>query len=124
MKFRDHKYTWEHPFECAKHRWSFRGPGGGLHLDVSIMDDEKQFPHPSAGLEYHHNRQPCGEPGAAHHSQCWLTGQPCWHEGISSYANETVWPHVEQYLQDGDHPGIFRYLEGLYDDHFARLRGE
>ena len=120
MKFRDHKYTWESPFNSTRHQWCFRGPDGGIQFHVSIMDNPSNelFREPSCGLEFHHNTQPHGEPRAADHSPCWLTGQPCWHDGTSLYASETVWPHIEPMLLSGDHVAIFHYLERLYEEHF------
>ncbi len=117
-KFLDQKYTWQRHWKCTKHQWSFRGPDGGIHLHVSIMDDDAKFPDPSCGLEFHHHRQPYSELEASHHSTCWLTGQPCWHDGTSLYASETVWPRVKFMLERGDHADIFRYLESIYFEHF------
>lgn len=119
MKFRDHKYTWEHQLISTRHQWQFRGPDGGIHFHVSLMDNQDKFPDPFCGLEFHHNKQPYGEPEAAHSSPCWLTGQPCWHDGMALYARETVWPAVKGFLRRGDHDAIFRYLESEYDDHFS-----
>ena len=125
MKFRDHKYTWQRPFEQTRHQWQLRGPDGGIHFHVSLWEDNpekhEQFGGPSAGLEFHHSKQPGGEPEAAHHSPCWLTGQPCWHDGASLYAMETIWPIVEPMLRSGNHSDIFRLLEGEYNRHFERL---
>lgn len=121
MKFRDHKYTWQRPHAAVYHQWSFRGPGGGLSFHVSIMDDEPGR-EPSAGLEFHHLAPPYGEDEAAHHSPCWLLGAPCWHNGTSLYASESVWPRV--HMCKGDHGEIFRVLEREYDAHFRKLREE
>lgn len=118
MKFRDHKYTWERPYMAQKHQWSFRGPEGGLHLHVILMADQEKYPDPSCGLEFHYMRDPTGGREAPHHKQCWLLGGPCWHDGTSLYASETVWPRVERMLPD--HDAIFRYLETIYDEHFAK----
>lgn len=119
MKFRDHKYTWTHMFTSIDHTWQFRGPDGGIHFRAHVAAKPGEYSD-SAGLEFHHNFQPYGEPEAAHHAPCWLTGQPCWHDGTSLYASETIWPMVKAMMPD--HDAIFRLLEGEYEEHFAKLR--
>ena len=116
MKFRDHKYVWTHPFTATRHQWSLRGPRGGIHLSVQIMDDEEKYPDPACGLEFHHSYDPTGGNEAPHHIDCWLIGNPCWHDGTSLYAFETVWPHVKLLMPNNKE--IFSYLETLYIDHF------
>lgn len=118
MKFRDHTYKWMHPFMSTAHQWSFRGPRGGLHLHVSIMDERDRFPDPSCGLEFHHMDDTSEGHEPPHHTDCWLIGGRCWHDGTSLYAGETVWPRVERLMPD--HAAIFRYLEQLYCEHFER----
>ena len=122
-KFRNHKYEWSHPFSSTRHQWSFRGPVGGVSFSVSIMDDDERFPEPTCGLEFHHSsRAEAGayliDGNAPHHSPCWLLGEPCWHDGTSLYAGESVWPRVEGLLRTGNHTAIFSILEGEYVRHF------
>lgn len=116
MKFVDHKYEWTQRYMATRHQWSFRGPRGGLHLSVNVMPD-RGLGRADAGLEFHHAYDPSGGNEAAHHTNCWLLGGPCWHDGTALYASETVWPRVEQMMPD--HDAIFRYLETLYDQHFG-----
>lgn len=112
MRFRDHKYKWSKPWSAVYHQWSLRGPYGGLHLSINIVEGYEA----TAGLEFHHNYDPSGGQEAAHHKDCWLIGGPCWHDGTSLYASETVWPRVRDMMPD--HEAIFAYLETLYDEHF------
>jgi hypothetical protein len=77
---------------------------------------------PSCGLEFHHAaraRYRCDE--APDHIKCPLIGEPCWHDGTSLYASETIWPRIEPILRSGDHEAVFRILEYEYDSHFKRL---
>lgn len=112
-KYDHHKYTWSRPHSSSvHHRWEIVGAKGGIHLHVSIMDDHEKYPDPSCGLEFHHST---GE-GAPGHFNCHLTGGRCWHDGTSLYATETVWPNVKSMMPD--HDRIFRYLEGIADNHF------
>lgn len=117
-RFTGHKYTWTHPFTSTRHRWELRGPRGGIHFHVSIMDDEKY--DPSCGLEFHHSFDPSGGQKAPHHINCQVTGGQCWHDGTSLYAEEKIWPVVKEYLRDGDHKTIFNMLEREYDHHFEQ----
>lgn len=114
-KYRHHKYKWEKPFGNAKHQWSFVGPFGGVHFHVS---ENRQYGD-SAGLEFHHNRA-CHYRAdeAPDHPTCWLTGEPCWHDGTSLHATETLWPIISAMLKSGDHDAIFRVLEREADERF------
>ena len=118
MKFRHHKYTWAPGYGFGpRHQWEFLGPLGGVCFTSQIFRDD-----PSCGLEFHHTRACVGtlisSDEAPHHTRCWLTGEPCWHDGTSTYANESVWPVVQGYLERGEHEEIFRFLEGEYRRHF------
>lgn len=115
-RFQGHKYQWTRPFTSTRHHWEFRGPRGGVHFHVSIMDDRKY--EPSCGLEFHHGFDPSFGHQAPDHINCPVTGGQCWHEGTSLYASEWVWPLVKHYLENGDHQSVFRILEGEYDKHF------
>lgn len=117
-KYRHHKYTWSKPFGNVYHNWAMVGPVGALNF-WAHMYPEREI---SAGIEYHHTAlaayRPCDAPD---HTDCPLTGGPCWHDGSSLYAIETVWPMVEDYLRVGDHAMIFRHLEVEADRHFDEL---
>lgn len=122
MRFRDHKYTWTRPYDQTRHHWHLRGPKGGISFSVSLWEGaggaEKhaKFGGPSCGLEFHHGFDPTGGKEAAHHARCWLLEGPCWHDGTSLYASETIWPIVQSMMPD--HAAIFRLLEREYDRHF------
>lgn len=121
-KFRHHKYTYSRPFGSPRHMWEILGPEGGVHFTASFYREGEE---PSCGLEFHHTRASgyrCDE--APDHTKCFLTGEPCWHDGTSLYASETVWPSVKHMLRDGDHESVFRALEYEYDLRFDRLRAE
>ena len=114
MRFADHKYTWSRPFKGTVHGWSFRGPRGGIDFHVHTFEDG-DFPT-TAGLEIHRAYDPSGGEEAASHAHCWLLKAPCWHDGTSLYATETLWPIVQSLMPD--HAAIFRVLEREYDHHF------
>lgn len=115
FKFRGHKYRYEHPFTSHNHWWEVRGPQGGVHFHASIMDDATSYPDPSCGMEFHYAISPYGNQRAPDHVNCPITGGRCWYDGISKYANETLWPMIEPMLKSGDHQAIFRVLEGEYE---------
>lgn len=123
MKYKHHKYTWTSRVGSIYHSWEFVGPIGALSFNVSISSDNKWGP--TAGLEFHHTPAAHYNDGKApDHIDCRLTGGPCWHDGTSLYAMETVWPLVERYLTIGDHPTIFKILEHEADRHFDKLNKE
>ena len=109
MKYAHHKYTYEPRFS-ARHTWSLIGPKGGVHFHASQYKDTEW----SCGLEYH------SYTGHEAPSQlrCWLLDAPCWHDGTSLYAQETLWPLVKPMLKDHQHDTIFRILEQEADRYF------
>lgn len=118
-RFRHHKYTYSNPFGSPRHQWELVGPEGGIHFHVSLTKGYD----PSCGLEFHHAARANYDPDRApDHIKCPLIGEPCWHDGTSLYASETIWPMIEPMLRSGDHETIFRVLEGEYDRHFSRIR--
>lgn len=115
-RYMHHKYEWAKPFGTPRHQWSLVGPDGGLHFHVS-GPHKPEYGEWSCGLEIHHASKQ-GD-SAPHQTKCWLIGGPCWHDGISLYAEETLWPIIKSYLRDGDHETIFRLLEGEADNFFG-----
>jgi hypothetical protein len=114
-RYRHHKYTWSKPFGFTRHWWELVGPDGAIHFHVSISESYS----PSCGLEIHRTTPAdyqCGE--APSHVDCPLTWGRCWHDGTSLYASEELWPMIESMLRAGDHPAIFRLLEGEADRRF------
>lgn len=118
MKYRHHKYTYTKDFGTPQHRWELVGPLGAVDFHVSLTEGYS----PSAGLEFHHSLR-CNyrTNEAPDHVKCWLTGGPCWHDGTSLYATETLWPKIEMHLQTHDHDTIFKILEGEASNHFAQF---
>lgn len=117
MKFRHQKYTYAKPFGSARHSWEIVGPKGGVHFHVSMTDGYGD----TAGLEFHFMAPPSGmENDAPSQLKCWLLNCPCWHDGTSLYASETLWPMIKPMLANGDHDTIFRFLQQEYESHFKR----
>ena len=121
-RYRHHAYKWHKPFTSAKHQWSFIGPKGGLNFWalMSFKISKDNWAPDSAGLEIHYSRghQPDTD-RAPDHTNCWLTEEPCWHDGTSLYATETLWPMIKPMVKYGDHETIFRLLEGEADRYFG-----
>jgi len=109
-KYKHHKYTWTNFAGSIQHRWEFVGALGGISFNVHLTDGYD----PSAGLEFHHT----SGNGAPDHVDCRVTGGRCWHDGISMYATESVWPAVKGMCAVGAHDKVFRYLEHIADEHF------
>lgn len=111
-KFAHHKYTWSKPWGSVQHQWELVGPNGAIHLHVTIVEGYDD----SAGLEFH-SRSGDGAPSQV---RCWLLESPCWHDGTSLYAVETLWPMIKGMCALGDHSAIFLILESEYQHHFER----
>ena len=113
-KFKHHKYMWTKPFNSPRHHWEFVGPVGGVHFSANIYKGQA-----NCGLEFHHSaRAGMYRDEAPHHLNCPLIGEPCWHDGTSLYASDTLWPMIEAMLRSGDHEAIFRCLEDEYNKRF------
>lgn len=89
-----HKYELtKRPGEALVHCWTCVGPLGGVHLHVRDCmpgDDWTRF---LGGLEFHYRTPPgylAKDPPS--HEKCWLIDAPCWHDGTSLYASETLIP--------------------------------
>ncbi len=114
--FRQHTYKWSKPFMSVRHEWSLIGPRGGIHFHAS-QRPEYDAADAICGLEFHrYERQGDNAPS---HTPCWLLGAPCWHDGTSLYAGETLWPRIEPLLRAGNHDAVFRILEREYHEHHA-----
>lgn len=81
--------------------WTVEGPRGAVTFHVTDFDqaesDTLRELSRSAGLEVHY-RQPPGymSDRAPSHHQCEAIGRvPCWHDGTSLYAEETLLPAMD-----------------------------
>lgn len=112
-KYAHHKYTYTKPFGSPRHNWELVGPAGAIHFHATLTEN---YPA-TAGLEFHHATAPRANE-APSQLNCPLTGGRCWHDGMSIYATETLWPRIERLLRDGDHDAVFAILEREYDERF------
>lgn len=114
MKLPDqYRYTYKTTLFAGhwKHDYQLIGRHGGLNFHITDMGDEYAAKYNvdrfSAGLEYHWRVPPdymADKPPS--HDRCWLLKCPCWHDGTSVYAQETLLP-----LFDGrDHMRLFMKL--------------
>ena len=112
------KYEYTRPFGHGRHDWFVIGARGAIHLHISEPSDAKY--DCVAGLEFHYRSPPdYMEDQAPSHDVCWVLKCPCWHDGTSLYARETLWPLIEGWLRTGDHEVIFRCLEAEADRIFG-----
>lgn len=118
-KFRHHKYTFSRPFGSGRHVWQVVGPVGAVHFHASMPVG--QMHEAACGLEFHHTRASGVHPDEApHFTRCEITGEPCWHDGTSLYASETLWPKIKPCLESGNHDAVFTLLEAEYESRFER----
>ena len=123
-RYSHHKYEWSKPWHSASHMWAFVGPRGGLHFIARESSEmvNGALADESACLEIHYSRgfQP-DKDAAPSQCHCWLTTEPCWHEGTSLYATETLWPRIKPLLRSGDHDAVFRILGREADRYFDHV---
>jgi len=119
MKFRN-EYKYCTPFGSPKHIWTCVGRHGAVHLHISDLGDDyakKGHERFSAGLEFHHRKPPHYlKDDAPSQDWCWLIGAPCWHDGTSLYAHETLVPFWT--IAPHDHERMLARLESEYKDRF------
>lgn len=117
------RYVYSARFGSPRHSYELIGAVGGIHFHVTDYGDEhaaKFGERYSGGLEIH-LRQPAEYQRHDPPSQdeCWLLKCPCWHDGSSLYASETIIPF---WLCDpGDHERMFGWLRREAE---RRFRGE
>lgn len=114
MRYKFHKYTWTKPYTCIKHDWSLIGPDGGIHFHAT--EPYQSGEEYTCGLEIHY--APKQGDNAPSQIKCWLLNAPCWHDGTTLFAEETMWPKIRPCLEAGNHEAIFRYLEDEADKIF------
>ena len=121
MKYRcEYKYSkpWGNPY----HVWTVIGRHGAIHFHASDMgqkwaDEHGRDERYSGGLEVHYRAPPSYmEDQAPSQDKCWLIGCPCWHDGTSLYASETVIPFW--LCAPHDHERMFNFLIHDYEDRF------
>lgn len=119
MKFRC-KYEYSSLYGRPHHVWTVVGRDGAVHLHVSDLGEQWSSQHGqrySGGLEVHY-RHPQGDE-APSQEKCWLLGGPCWHDGTTMYAEETLIPLWQR--APHDHERMFGILQ---DDYAERFRKE
>jgi len=123
-KFRHHKYTWSKPFTAVHHTWELVGPSGGVTFNAFTSTTDE----PICGLELHYTREAWLRTGhsaeAPHHLNCHVIHEPCWHDGTSLYATETLWPEIQELLKAGKHEDIFKILEAEYENRFKECESK
>lgn len=116
------KYEYSNPFGSPHHVWTVIGRHGAMHFHVTDMGEAWAQKHGrdqqySGGLEIHHRAPPdYMRDDAPSQDKCWLIGGPCWHDGTSLYASETIIPFW--LCAPNDHERMFRFLEGEYARRF------
>ena len=83
-------------FDSFRHSWTIEGPHGAV--DFHFDGDEERIAKygPTAGLECHWRQPPAHMADRApSHRWCHILEAPCWHDGTSLYAKETLYPLVD-----------------------------
>lgn len=119
-----YKYTLELSCGVWVHTYLVIGRWGALHFHVrdfnpDAVDPDKRY---GAGLEAHYRQPPesmCDQP--PDHDQCWAIKAPCWHDGTSLYAHETLLPYWLNCMADADHQRMFEWLAGEARERFEEF---
>lgn len=118
MKYRC-KYEYSKPWGNPNHVWTVIGARGAIHFHVSDMGERKAdaWDRYSGGLEVHYRSAPdYMADQAPSQDKCWLIGCPCWHDGTSLYASETIIPFW--LASPNDHERMFNFLIRDYENRF------
>lgn len=118
MKYRC-KYEYSKPWGSPHHVYTVIGALGAMHFHVNDMGAEKEDPwmRYGGGLECHYRSAPdYMAEQAPSQDKCWLLCCPCWHDGTSLYASETVIPFW--LAAPNDHERMFQFLIREYEDRF------
>ena len=100
---------------CWRYDYSLVGAKGGMNLHITGPHNSGGSDHWTAGLETH-SRTPMHGDEAPSHDECWLLKCPCWHDGTSSYAEETYLPmHMA-----GRHGAVFHQMVRDADERWAK----
>lgn len=117
------KYEFSAGHGYPRHVWTCVGRHGAVHFHVTDMGDEweKQgHERYSGGLEVHYRSPPdYMADNAPSQDKCWLLGCPCWHDGTSLYASETLVPMWR--VAPDDHKRMFEIMVREYESQFAKL---
>lgn len=121
LYIKEYKMTFPYG-DIAHHQWIIIGRHGGKHLHISgykpVRSEDIDF---SGGLETHWRNPPeYMENCAPSQNNCWVLGQPCWHDGTSLYVSEAFIPRLKHGLTHGltidDHDWVFARLESEMRD--------
>ena len=121
MKFRN-RFEYVNRFGHPERSWFVIGRKGAIHfhvMDMGEKDGHEYGVRYSGGLECHYRQPPdYMSEDAPSHERCHVLEGPCWHDGSSLYASETVIPFW--LLAPDDHERMFRFLESEYVGRFDR----
>lgn len=110
-------YRYEIQFGNPRHLWACIGPRGCVHLYVVDMGEKSDYDRYSGGFEIHHRQPPeYMKNEAPSHDECFFLKQPCWHDGSTLYATETLIPYWQ--IDPNDHDRMFACLEREYVKRF------
>ena len=116
------EYKYHKPWGNPNHVWTVIGARGAMHFHVSDIGEDQVKSlnldqRYSGGLECHYRFAPdYMADDAPSQDKCWLLGCPCWHDGTSLYASETVIPFW--LVAPNDHERMFAFLIREYDERF------
>lgn len=92
--------------------WAVFGEHGGIHLHCSAGDFS------SGGIEIH-SRTPLHDGHKPHgHTNCWLIGCPCYHDGSSLQWSERLVRYAEMYLFSERQRGWWEMIAYEYASRF------
>jgi len=117
MRFNS-EYRYTKPYGKPVHTWSVVTAKGGMHLTINDSGEDAR-PRYHGGVETHWRQPPpYMEDAPPSHTNCWLIGGPCWHDGSSLWAKEhwiPIW-----HLDENDREGMLRRLEVAAEEMFTK----
>lgn len=112
MKYRC-RYEYHTDVGYPRHYWIVISRHGAVHFRVTDLGEEWAKTHGdrySGGLEFHYRSPPeYLKDNAPSQDKCWILKAPCWHDGTSLYASESLVPF---WLMDPhNHKRMFERLQ-------------
>ena len=117
------KYIYSPPSSDNRvaHIWSVVGDNGGVHIHARLYSMPGSESEYLGGVEVH-SKAPMYDGQPVSHSDCWLIGCPCYHDGTSLYFSEQIAPRLRggPEFADAIHEMIYSELFDWYQQRLAR----
>jgi len=96
--------------------WTVVGDRGAVHIWVVENPDSSWGETHYGGIEVHSKKPMYGCDRPPSHTDCWLLGGDCWHDGSSLYFSERICPMLrfgKDEITNEWHSAVHSYMESV-----------